>query len=54
MSIETFARLTKKGKRRAIIVEIVGCIIGACMLFIVGYACCALAAGLQLLAGVWG
>lgn len=54
MSIDTYARLTKKGKRRAIIVEAISCIVGAGILFALGYAACAFAAGLEVLAGVWG
>lgn len=54
MSPEVFDRLTKRGKRRAIIVDAISCVLWAGILFGVGYLCCAVAAGLEVLAGVWG
>jgi len=47
-----FIRLSPKGKRRAVIAQIVGGFVGAFILFAAGYLACALCCGLQVLAGV--
>lgn len=54
MSYELFKRLTPRGKRRAVIVYAVSCAVWIAIMFAVGYLLCALTAGLQMLAGVWG
>lgn len=53
MSWEVFKRLNARGKRRAIIIDAISCVLWCAIMFAAGYAMCALAAGLQMLAGVW-
>ena len=53
MSEKTYRRLTPRGRRRAIVVELIECVIGAAVLFIAGYLASAIAIGMQVLAGVY-
>jgi hypothetical protein len=55
LSERTFERIkTKKGRRRAAIVIAADYLLKAAILFALGYLACAIVAGLQVLAGVWG
>lgn len=53
MSWELYRRLTPKGRRRAIIIDAISCALWIAIMFAVGYALCALVAGVEILAGVF-
>ena len=53
-SLEVYERLTPKGKRRAVIIGAVSTVILTAALYAGGYLLCAMAVGLQVLAGVAG
>lgn len=53
MSWELYQRLTPKGKRRAIIIDAISCILWIAIMLVVGYALCALVAGVEILMGVF-
>ena len=53
MSWELFQRLTPKGKRRAVIIDAISCILWIAIMFVIGYALCALVAGVEMLADVF-
>ena len=51
-SFEVYKRLTKKGRRRAAVMYAVSMVLWSLILYAGGYLACAVAAGMEKLAGV--